>query len=248
MKDRSWLTQGEWQVRFEWGPSGVEAVPSDVVVVVDVLRFTTAVDAAVSSGAVVFPYRWNDPSAIPYAESVGAILAGAGDPRGPSLSPVSLLALEPGDRVVLPSPNGSTCAELAASTGATVLAGCLRNATAIGTFLEGAKRTVTVIACGERWPDGSLRPSLEDYLGAGAIISALDGPRSPEAEAAADAWLEASPRIAEVISECVSGRELVARGWKRDLDFALAVDASSCVPVLGDGFVDATTLPRAGRE
>ncbi|MFP5328491.1 MAG: 2-phosphosulfolactate phosphatase [Acidimicrobiia bacterium] len=248
MKDRSWLTQGEWQVRFEWGPSGVEAVPSDVVVVVDVLRFTTAVDAAVSRGAVVFPYRWKDPSAVAYAERVGAVLAGAGEPRGPSLSPVSLLALGPGDRIVLPSPNGSTCAEVAASTGATVFAGCLRNASAIGTFLGDARHTVTVIACGERWPDGSLRPSLEDYLGAGAVISALDGSRSPEADAAARAWLTASPRIAEVIPDCVSGRELIARGWERDLEFALAVDASSCVPVLREGFVDATNPPQTGRE
>jgi 2-phosphosulfolactate phosphatase len=237
--DRPWLHQSDWNVRFEWGPAGVESVPSEAVVVVDVLRFTTAVDAAVSRGAVVFPYRWRDDSAGEYAARVGAVLADAGDPLGPSLSPVSLLSLKAADRIVLPSPNGSTCAAAASAMGATVVAGCLRNANAVASWLNDRAETVTVIACGERWPDRSLRPSLEDYLGAGAVIAALGGTRSPEATAAADSWLAAAARVGEVVSACASGREAVARGWERDLEFAVAVNASESVPVLEDGFVDA---------
>lgn len=239
--DRPWLRQSDWDVWFEWGPAGVEAVAADAVVVVDVMRFTTAVDAAVSRGAVVFPCRWKDDAASDYAKRVGALLADPGDALGPSLSPISLLSLGPGDRIVLPSPNGSTCAAVASAMGATVLAGCLRNASAIGSWLRGRGGSVTVIACGERWPDGSLRPSLEDYLGAGAIIAALGGRCSPEAAAAADAWRSAAQRVDHVLSSCASGKELVARGWSDDLAFALAVDASTSVPVLHDGFVDANT-------
>jgi 2-phosphosulfolactate phosphatase len=237
--NRPWLHQTDWEVRFEWGPAGVEAVPADAVVVVDVLRFTTAVDAVVSRGAVVFPYRWKDDSAGEYSARVGAVLADPGDALGPSLSPVSLLSLRSGDRVVLPSPNGSTCAAAASAMGATVVAGCLRNASAIASWLNGRTSTVLVIACGERWPDGSLRPSLEDYIGAGAVIAALAGSRSPEATAAADAWLAGAARVRDVVSSCASGKEVVARGWGRDLEFAVAVDASNSVPVLEDGFVDA---------
>lgn len=239
MGDRPWLGQSDWEVRFEWGPSGVEAVPGDVVVVVDVLRFTTAVDAGVSRGAIVYPYRWKDDSAADYASSISGVLADPGDTKGPSLSPVSLLALDAGDRVVLPSPNGSTCAAIASARGATVIAGCLRNASAIGRWLNGRYRSVSVIACGERWPDGSLRPSLEDYLGAGAVIAALDGSRSPEAALAADAWRGGAARARQLISSSASGKEATARGWGRDLEFALATDASNCIPVLRDGFVDA---------
>lgn len=235
----AWLRQDEWDVRFEWGPAGVEAVHAEAVVLVDVLRFTTAVDAAVSRGATVFPYRWKDDSALAYATEVAAVLADPGATSGPSLSPVSLLSLHPGDRVVLPSPNGSTCAAIASAMGGIVLAGCLRNASAIGQWLKGRATAVTVIACGERWPDGSLRPSLEDYLGAGAVIAALAGSRSPEAAAAAEAWTVAAPRAAEVVSSCASGKELIARGWARDLEFAVSVDASNCVPLLQDGFTDA---------
>ena len=239
MVDRPWLHQSDWEVRFEWGPAGVEAVPADAVVVIDVLRFTTAVEAAVSRGAVVFPCRSNDDSAADYAARVGAMLAHPGDAMGPSLSPVSMLSLGSGDRIVLPSPNGSTCATIASAMGATVVAGCLRNASAIGRWLTARARTVTVIACGERWPDGSLRPSLEDFLGAGAVIAGLGGSRSPEATAAGEAWLAAAPRVHDVVSSCASGQEVLARGWGDDLEYAVAVDVSACVPVLRDGFVDA---------
>ena len=51
--ERPWLLQGDWDVRFEWGPTGVSSVPAEAVVVIDVLRFTTAVDAGVGAGAVV---------------------------------------------------------------------------------------------------------------------------------------------------------------------------------------------------
>lgn len=224
-------------MRCEWGPVGVTEVPADVVVVIDVLRFTTAVDAAVGHGVAVHPYRWRDASAAAFASSVGAVLA---DGQTASLSPESLLALDPGSSVVLPSPNGSTCAALAAERGATVVAACLRNAAAVGAWLAERGGTVTLVPCGERWPDGSLRPALEDLLGAGAVIAALPGARSPEAAAAEAVWESSADRLPEVLAGCASGRQQHARGWDADLAFASRVGASGCVPVLVDGrFVDA---------
>jgi len=233
-----WSGQRGFDVGFEWGPTGVEALASQMVVVVDVLRFTTAVDAAVGRGVLVHPHRWRNESANALAVSLGAVLADGSAGR-PSLSPTSLLALAPGTSVVLPSPNGSTCAVMADEAGATVVAACLRNAAAVASWLDGATGPVSVIACGERWPDGTLRPAVEDLLGAGAVITGLSGTRSPEAQMAASAWLDARDRIAEVLAACTSGREMVARAWADDLAYASEVDVSATVPVLQDGaFVD----------
>lgn len=241
--ERPWLLQGDWDVRFEWGPTGVSSVPAEAVVVIDVLRFTTAVDAGVGAGAVVYPYRWKDETMRRYAREVDAVLADPGGTAGPSLSPVSLLSLEPGDRVVLPSPNGSTCAAVAHDAGATVYAACLRNAAAVGQWITQHHESVTVVACGERWPDGSLRPSLEDYLGAGAVLAAVGGRCSPEARAAVSAWQTAESDISSTIAGCVSGREAIARGWVGDVEFACDVGASQTVPVLHQGgFVNGATL------
>ncbi len=238
--NRAWTEQSGFDVRVEWGPVGVQAVPGDVVVVIDVLRFTTAVEAGVAAGVAVHPYRWRDETAAAFATQVGAVLAD-GSPGAPSLSPDSLLALPAGASVVLPSPNGSTCATIANEAGATVVAACLRNAAAVAAWLARAGGTITVVPCGERWPDGSLRPALEDLLGAGAVVAGLPGRLSPEARAAAAVWREAEPRLGEVLAECASGREQMVRGWKDDLAYAAALGASAVVPVLRDGvFVDAT--------
>lgn len=230
-----WADQTSFDVKFEWGPTGLAAVAAPFVVVIDVLRFTTAVDSAVSRGARVFPYRWKDGSASAFAASVGAVLADGQDAAGPSLSPIRLQRLQAGDAVVLPSPNGSTCAAAAADTGAVVIAACLRNVRSVAAWLNGRRGPVAVIACGERWQDGSLRPSLEDHLGAGAVIAALEGTKSPEAEAAAALWTQSVHSANRMIRECASGRELLARGWVDDLDFALDINASDTVPVLDQG-------------
>jgi 2-phosphosulfolactate phosphatase len=238
-----WHHQDPYEIRFEWGPVGVTtlASPGSTVVVVDVLRFTTAVEAALSVGVDVYPYQWRDESARRFANSVGAVLADGADPIGPSLSPVRLRSLEPGTAVVLPSPNGSTCAALAAEAGARVVAACLRNASATAASLEGAG-TVSVIACGERWPDDSLRPCVEDLLGAGAVIARLGGTRSPEAELAAAAWQSAARTgIAGVLTASGSGVELIDKGHRADVDYAAEADVSEVVAVLRDGRFSAAT-------
>ena len=229
----AWAGQSGFDVRFEWGTAGVEAVGDGTVVIVDVLRFTTAVEAGTSRGALVYPFRWHDDdSARDFARTVGAELAESRTADGPSLSPISLLRLMRGDAVVLPSPNGSTCAALAHEAGSTVVAACLRNAEAVAGWAQQQSAPIIVIACGERWPDGSLRPALEDFLGAGAVLSRLGGAQSPEARSAAAAWLDAQDRIETVLLDCSSGRELSDKGWRQDVLYAAKVDISTEVPIL----------------
>src|ERR1700730_4734599 len=69
--------QIDYEVRCEWGLRGLSALgpASDVVVIVDVLSFSTAVDAAVANGASVLPYLYKDDSAQDFARTKGALLA-----------------------------------------------------------------------------------------------------------------------------------------------------------------------------
>lgn len=239
---QDWPFQHGFDLRFDWGPAGVERLAPHVtsLVIVDVLRFTSTVETACAAGIAVFPYRWRDASAADFSGSVGALLGGAGE-DAPSLSPASMLKLVPGTKVVLPSPNGATCSVLAADAGAAVAAGCLRNAAAVARWLSTRQPPVAVIACGEVWRDGSLRPALEDMLGAGAILSRVPGSRSPEADAAVAAFEACASRIGSVLRSCASGRELEWRGADPDVDWCARLDVSGTVPVLSGGaFVSAT--------
>jgi len=67
------FNQSEFNIKLEWGMPGIEqlAPVSDVIIIVDVLSFSTSVDIAISCGAKVFPYRYKDDSAVEYAELLG---------------------------------------------------------------------------------------------------------------------------------------------------------------------------------
>lgn len=197
--------QPGFDYRFDWGVDGLEALAAecDVVVVVDILRFTSAVSVAVETGEVVLPGRWQDERDLDRA------------------------AIELGVPFVL--------------------AGAFRNATAtarrarmlvesggaIGVIAAGAHRAAT---------DRSLRPAIEDLLGAGAVLSALDPSAatappacSPDARAARAAFLDARPMLHEALLASPSGRELVALGCADDVANASALDATDLAAQLIDG-------------
>lgn len=259
-------TQPGSRIRLEWGPTGGAAVSADadIAVVVDVLSFTTTLSIATRRGTRVHPFAWKDERARAYADSIGAVLAVGrfeaqhlADPP-PSLSPAHLLTSRYVERLVLPSPNGSTiCAALrAAGPTPTVVGASLRNRSAVARWLAprvAAGARVALVPAGERWPDGSLRPAVEDLWGAGAVLDAvldavpgLVGPGghpvavSPEARVAAASYRAVADRVAAELRECASGRELVDAGFAADVAAAAEVDADDVVPLLtADGFVAA---------
>jgi 2-phosphosulfolactate phosphatase len=230
------FNQAAFDIRCEWGENGVTrlAPVSDVVIIVDVLSFSTCVEIATARGVLVFPYRWRDASAAEFARSIGAELASTqrGDGRY-SLSPTSLVSVAQNTKLVLASPNG---ASLTLKTGTTpTLAGCLRNCRAVAQAAMQYGRRIAVIPAGERWPDGSLRPAVEDLIGAGAIISHLHEAYSPEAHTALASYQSASRALGDMLKHCGSGRELIARGFEGDVRLAAELDVSGCVPVCVQG-------------
>jgi 2-phosphosulfolactate phosphatase len=92
-----------------------------------------------------------------------------------------------------------------------------------------------VIPAGEQWPGGGLRPALEDWLGAGSIIQNLSGRRSPEAEAAASAFIRFESDLLSCLRACSSGKELLADGRDDDVRLSAGLNESSTVPVLKGG-------------
>jgi 2-phosphosulfolactate phosphatase len=228
--------QADFDIRCEWGAAGIQTLApiSDVVIVVDVLSFSTCVDIAVSRGAIIYPYHVRDDTASAFAESLGAILAGSRRQAagGYSLAPSSLTTIPEGTSLVLPSPNGAT---LSMATGAVpTFAGCLRNARAVAEAASKIGRRVSIIPAGERWTDGSLRPALEDQIGAGAIIHFLKGVRSPESQLAEQAFLAFQDQLESLLLQCSSGKELVGEGFSDDVRLAAALNASTCAPFLRD--------------
>jgi 2-phosphosulfolactate phosphatase len=231
----SYFDQAGYDVRCEWGLAGLKAClpSSDVVVIVDVLSFSTSVDVAVGCGGVIYPYAHRDEQAAAFARAHGAALASRERASGYSLSPASLQTLPAGTRLVLPSPNGATLS--LATSPAHTFAGCLRNAAAVARAASAAGKRITVIAAGEHWPDAGLRFALEDWLGAGAVIAGLPGARSAEAAAAQAAFERASGDLPTILKACGSGRELIERGHAADVTLAAGLNASHVAPRLLDG-------------
>jgi 2-phosphosulfolactate phosphatase len=247
------LRQSGAAVRFDWGRSGALAIgeAAGCTVVVDVLSFTTAVSIAVGRGSAVYPYPLSAPGAASFAQQNRADLAvrrgetSVGQPW--SLSPAGLQRAPFTPRLVLPSPNGSAIASLAEGV---VMAACLRNAQATTEWAlaNGFGRPtapVSVVASGELWPDGSLRPAVEDALGAGAVLHHLKEAGcglSPEAAVMAGLF-EATADLDGVVRKCATALELYDMGYEEDVAVALELDADPYASVKTEG---AFRPPRPG--
>ncbi|WP_394613182.1 2-phosphosulfolactate phosphatase [Lentzea sp. JNUCC 0626] len=230
------FSQEGYQLKLEWGPGGVDALRGcDVLIVVDVLAFTTSVDIVVGGGGRLRPFRFTPESRA-------------------SLRPASLVGAT--GLVDLHSPNGSHLCALAAETGAHVLAACLRNAAAVAKRAQELGETIGLIPGGEQWGfnmartgggvASGLRPCVEDYLGAGAVLASLDGEASPEAELAIAAFRGVD--VAEAVRNCGSGRELIEHGHAADVELAVQLEVSAAAPMLVDGlFVDGVSVDGVAR-
>ncbi len=237
------------QVHVEWGPPGARlaAERGDVVVIVDVLVFSTSLVLTATRGGTALSYSTAELERMGGRERAAALLNAevvakdrAATTARFSLSPASLSTIAAGDRLIFTSLNGAACTSAAAKA-PVVLIGALTNASAVATAIKATLHDAvaprcTVVPCGERWtsvsgePD-SLRPSVEDLLGAGAIVSALPSLRlSTEARVAAAAFEATGASIDEALRSCVSGRELIQRGFPDDVALAAHVDSTAAVP------------------
>ncbi|MET0672120.1 MAG: 2-phosphosulfolactate phosphatase [Microbacterium pygmaeum] len=208
------FSQSDYQVRLDWGLDGlVRITPADVVVIVDVLRFSTTVTVALESGAD-FPL-----DAAAHEISInGAPLAEAAGRSG-------ALVLLGGLRN-------------AGAVGAAIYAEQARRGerTSIAVIACGE---LAGRGDAHRNPDAHVRFAVEDQLGAGAVIDALAelgiDHSSPEAAVAGESFRALRRAATHLITASGSGRELAEAGLRNEVLAAATADAASVVPVLREG-------------
>lgn len=241
----NFFDQSPFQCRMDWGPKGTYEAASrnDIIIIVDVLSFSSTVVSALHHGAIIYPFPMEG-DVNTFGASIGAeVLFDRREGRKldrPSLSPVSFNQTHKDKKFVLCSPNGATCTKLSGKVPA-LLIGSLLNAYAVAKVAnELQKRTkvnITVIACGERWDnvkenEDKLRPCIEDYLGAGAILNFLHGTKSPESKVCVAAFQNSRDQLEELIWESGSGKELRGKNFSKDIRHSSRLDVFQEVPIL----------------
>jgi 2-phosphosulfolactate phosphatase len=240
MAQKEWFAQEKYALRLDWGWEGARraAERGDLLVVVDILRFSTAMTVAASRNITVTPTFWSEDIATQEAKKY--------------LSPALMQTVPEGTHLTVPSPNGATCCRYGKDA-AGVYIGSFLNVQAIARAVDAKlkateAKSVTILACGERWhegsngDDGALRFALEDYLGAGAIIAHLPGyASSPECKAARAAFVGARKQLFARLSECGSGVELTEKWYEDDIRIAAHLNSLDVVPVLKDGVIGPLT-------
>ncbi len=230
-------------VDLGWGDAGVQRAMADgsIVVIVDVLRFSSTVTTAVANGFTIAPCaRAEDAARL--AESTGAIPSGPTGRARYSLSPLDYLNPHEPEEVALVSPNGAAlCASLGEQPG---YIACLLNARTAGRLLrsisEQTGRGVMLVAAGEAVEDqernlADRRFALEDYLGCGALLAELRMEMTADATVCCRAFEASSQDYPRLIRECASGQYLVCRGQEYDISHCVQRSIYEILPEVRGG-------------
>jgi 2-phosphosulfolactate phosphatase len=227
---------------------GTAPAAAATVVVIDVLRATSSIVAALDNGAAgVVPVREAD-EAIAVMHRLGrdrALLCGERESRliaGFDLdnSPASYTrARVAGKTLVLTTTNGTRALVEAARGNAIVYCAALLNRAAIVERLARASGDARLLCAGS---EGAL--SFEDILCAGAIVDGLlhhdkHLAITDAARAAATVYAANAKKLTTAIASGTHARALVEKGFAADVAACAKIDVSRCVPLYADGVITA---------
>jgi 2-phosphosulfolactate phosphatase len=208
----------------------VGSLAARTVVVLDVLRATTSIAAALSVGVVSIRAfaDLDQAKAAAEAQSPRPILSGElhtlvapGFDLGNS--PRQFTAEYAGRSMFLATTNGTKALDAARSAGA-LFTGSLVNSTATARAAADAGRDVLLLCSGT-----AGQVSMEDLIGAGAICDTLIRlgyeTASDTARIARRLFLGVRDNLPAVLRETQGGRNIIAAGLEPDIDFAARLDS-----------------------
>ncbi len=203
------VDQAAYQVRLDWGVDGLARLaPADIVVVVDVLRFSSTViaavetDGAVGADAAVWAASINGAAVARAAAAEGATVLAGGLRNAGAVADAVLRMQE--DRGARTSVAVIAAGELVSSDAGAPLRFAVEDQLGAG--------------------------AVVDALAAIGIDHS-----SPEAVAACESFRALRGAVRHLLTASGSGRELIDLGLRDEVIAAASVDAASVVPVLRNG-------------
>jgi 2-phosphosulfolactate phosphatase len=228
-----------------------EALAGRTALVVDVLRASTSMIAALSSGASAIIPVGDPTEARQRAEALSAGAVIAGERRGERIagfdlgnSPLDFTRARVAGRTIVFTTSNGTRALLASRGAAAVGIAALVNAGAAAAWADAEGRDVTIVCAGERG-----RESLEDHVCAGVLVERLTARvAQPElgdsAARAASLAKRYGKDVAQLADDSEWARRLARAGHAEDIAVCLAVDTTSLVPVYLAGVDKVVSGPR----
>jgi 2-phosphosulfolactate phosphatase len=200
-----------------------EQLDDRVVVVLDVLRATTSMIAALDAGAKEIRIFDSLDAARAAARGVEDKKSLCGEQRcrkPPDFdlgnSPADFTTKTVKDRTLFMSTTNGTRAIVSAQAASTIFIGALVNARAVARLLQQLGRDVTLLCAGT---EGEY--SEEDAFGAGAILAHLAAESAnEEARKCEQTFLTYNFPPAKLFRTTTGGRNIIAAGLERDLEFA----------------------------
>ena len=215
------------------------ALSASTVLVVDVLRASTTMIAALGNGCVGIVPVAEPAEALQRARAIGAAALVAGERKGHMIagfdlgnSPLEVTRERVGGRTLVFTTSNGTAALLAARRAPAVAVAAFVNLSAAVSWALAEGRGVTVLCAGER---GDV--SLEDKVCAGLLVDGVlrDEPRA-ELTAAAREALEVGrgygKAVARLAQDSPWARHLALAGRGEDVAACLVLDTTTLVPVL----------------
>lgn len=227
-------------------PAGLPNLTSRAAVVIDVLRATTTIVAALHEGCPeVLPVELPE-EAIDLAKKFGrdSHLVG-GERKGLKVEGFDLgnspgeynAAVLAGRKVIMCTTNGTLAIKKTAAAGARpIYLASLVNAPAVASKILAAGTPATLVCAGR---EGGF--SLEDTLCAGLIVEEVtrrgEWRATDAARAAAALWRLFGPEIGAALAQSDHGRNLIELGFAHDLALAGEVGRYDLIPIWREGRV-----------